>query len=249
MAQLVDRVILEKLDQPKRHRDREFGGAADLVLVLDGAICRVVAPRVAVTAQGDAAHADAARIERELRARRPQRGEYEQGERNSDDSSSHKAPLTWERPPQLCTLCPIFPLSVVREVTRNGPQDAVWSVRVTRVPLPGSLSSVMTPPQLSTRRRAIASPSPAPLEVVEKVGSKTRGNASGAIPRPSSMTMSWRPLAAICTVTRFASALRAFSRRFTNTSLTSSLRASAGEPLVARTSNLVTPPSPPSPRS
>src|SRR6266550_2679839 len=119
MAQLVDRVILEKLDQPKRHRDREFGGAADLVLVLDGAIGRVIAPRVAVTAQGEPSHTDAARIERELRARWPQRGEYEQGERNSDDSSSHRAPRTWERPPQLCTLCPIFPLFGVSKVTQT----------------------------------------------------------------------------------------------------------------------------------
>src|SRR2546425_1498620 len=239
VAQLIDRVLFEKVDQSDRHRDRELGCAGDMVFVLDGTIGGIVATDVAVTAERHASHAVAPRVERKLRAGRPQWSEHEQGERNSDDSSSHKAPRTWERPPQLCTLCPIFPLFGVRKVTQTPLQGAVWSVRVTRVPLPGSLSSVITPPQLSTRRRAIASPSPAPLDVVENVGSNTRGRTSGGIPRPSSATTSCRPLAATWTVTRFASALRAFSSRFTSTSLTSSLRASAGEgaPLLVRTSN------------
>src|ERR1043165_9183929 len=58
---------------------------------------------------------------------------------------------------------------------------------------------------------------PAPLDGVEEVGSNTRGSASAEIPRPSSTTMSCRPPAAICTVTRLASAFRAFSSKFTST--------------------------------
>src|SRR2546425_8007157 len=90
-----------------------------MVLILDGAIRRVVATGVAVTAERNPSHAIAPRIERKLRAGGAQGSEYEQGERNSDDSSSHEAPRTWERPPQLCTLCPIFPLFGVRKVTQS----------------------------------------------------------------------------------------------------------------------------------
>ena len=58
----------------------------------------------------------------------------------------------------------------------------------------------------------MASPSPAPLDVVENVGSNTRGSTSGAMPRPSSATLSVHPPSRTSTLTRFASALRAFSR-------------------------------------
>ena len=76
----------------------------------------------------------------------------------------------------------------------------------------------------------MASPRPAPLEVVENAGSKTRASASGGMPRPSSVTKSRRPRSWMRTVTRRAPALRAFSRRLTSTSFTSSRRASTGAP-------------------
>src|SRR5439155_901048 len=91
----------------------------DMVLVLDRAIRGIVAADIAVTAQGDSSHAVAARVERELRVRRSGGSKGEHGERNSDDSSSHKAPRGLERPPQLCTLCPIFPFFGVRKVTQT----------------------------------------------------------------------------------------------------------------------------------
>src|SRR3989454_11959518 len=60
-----------------------------------------------------------------------------------------------------------------------------WNRMVTVVPCPGALVRPMVPPQLSTSRRAMASPRPDPLDVVENAGSKTRGSTSAAIPRPS----------------------------------------------------------------
>src|SRR5213080_4746116 len=47
----------------------------------------------------------------------------------------------------------------------------------------------------------MASPSPAPLDVVENAGSKTRGSASAGMPRPSSRTASRRPPSDTRTVT------------------------------------------------
>src|SRR6266571_5026935 len=148
VAQLVDRVIVEELDQPERHRDGQLGVPA-AGAVLQGPVRRIIASQVAVPRQ------------------------------------------------------------------RNAPQP-------------------------STSRRAMASPRPEPLDVVEKVGSNTRGSTSGAMPRPSSTTLSVVPPSRTLTVTRLASALRAFSRRLTSTSFTSSLRASAVAPSwSARTSYCV----------
>src|SRR5207248_1751087 len=99
---------------------------------------------------------------------------------------------------------------------------------VTVVPRPCTLVKPMVPPQLSTSRRAIASPRPDPLEVVENAGSKTCGRTSGAMPRPSSSTASPQPSSETRTVTRRAPALRAVSSRLMRTSLTSSRPAEAG---------------------
>src|SRR5213596_564853 len=67
---------------------------------------------------------------------------------------------------------------------RHVPERAgdAWNRMVTVVRCPGALVRPMVPPQLSTSRRAMASPRPDPLEVVENAGSKTRGSTSGAIP-------------------------------------------------------------------
>src|SRR5690606_38516479 len=65
-------------------------------------------------------------------------------------------------------------------------QGRRWTV--TDVPRSGALSIVTIPPQDSTSRRTIASPSPVPVDRVEKCGSKTRGSSSGGIPAPSSST-------------------------------------------------------------
>src|SRR2546425_2438921 len=51
-----------------------------------------------------------------------------------------------------------------------------WKRIATVVPCPGALVRPMVPPQLSTSRRAMASPRPDPLDVVENAGSKTRGS-------------------------------------------------------------------------
>ena len=56
------------------------------------------------------------------------------------------------------------------------------SCTVIVVPRPASLSTSIRPPQLSTSRFTIASPSPDPLVVVENRGSKIRGSSSGGIP-------------------------------------------------------------------
>src|SRR5258708_22909827 len=101
---------------------------------------------------------------------------------------------------------------------------------VTVVPRPGALSSVMVPPQLSTKRRAIARPSPEPLDVVENAGSNTRGRASGGMPRPLSVTVTRPASAATRTTTSWASAWRAFSSRLTRTSFTSWRRPSTDAP-------------------
>src|SRR5947208_1624282 len=104
----------------------------------------------------------------------------------------------------------------------------------------------MVAPQLSTSRRAIASPRPEPLEVVENAGSKTRGRMSGAIPRPSSSTASPQPPSEIRTVTRRAPALWAFSSRLMRTSFTSSRRADAGPPGAPASSIVASASAPPS---
>src|SRR5947208_1103930 len=86
---------------------------------------------------------------------------------------------------------------------RHVPERAgdAWNRMVTVVPCPGALVRPMVPPQLSTSRRAMASPRPDPLDVVENAGSKTRGSTSGAIPRPSSSTASPDPPSEMRTVT------------------------------------------------
>ena len=84
------------------------------------------------------------------------------------------------------------------------------------------------PPQLSTSRRTIASPSPEPLVVVENRGSKIRGSSSAGIPAPSSPP-GCSPGATVTSTSR-APALRAFSSRFTITSFTSSARAAPVAP-------------------
>src|SRR5881296_2340728 len=121
-----------------------------------------------------------------------------------------------------------------------------WKRMVTVVPRPGALVRPMVPPQLSTSRRAMASPRPEPLEVVENAGSKTRGRIPGAIPRPSSSTASPHPPSERRTVTRRAPALRAFSSRLMRTSFTSSRRADAsapGSPASATVASASAPPS------
>src|SRR6266581_3137220 len=105
-----------------------------------------------------------------------------------------------------------------------------WKRIATVVPRPGALVRPMVPPQLSTSRRAMASPRPDPLDVVENAGSKTRGSTSVAIPWPSSSTASPYPPSEMRTVTRRAPALRAFSSRLMRTSFTSSRRAEASPP-------------------
>src|SRR5256886_7373686 len=89
---------------------------------------------------------------------------------------------------------------------RHVPERAgdAWNRMVTVVPCPGALVRPMVPPQLSTSRRAMASPRPDPLDVVENAGSKTRGSTSAAIPRPSSSTASPDPPSEMRTVTRRA---------------------------------------------
>src|SRR5205085_10924560 len=57
---------------------------------------------------------------------------------------------------------------------------APWNVIVTVAPWPRTLVRSIVPPQLSTRRRAIASPNADPLDVVENAGSNARGSAAGA---------------------------------------------------------------------
>src|SRR3989454_743898 len=94
----------------------------------------------------------------------------------------------------------------------------------------------MPPPQLSTRRFAMARPRPEPLEVVENDGSKTRGSDSAGMPPPSSSTVTRLPPSVTWTTMRRAPALRAFSSRFTSTSFTSSLRARTGGPASPRIS-------------
>ena len=120
VAQLIDRVIFEEFDQPDRDRDRELRRSRSPTVGFQGAICGIEATGVAVTAERDPSHAIAPRVERKLRAGRAQGSEHEQDKCNSDDSSSHKAPRGLERPPQLCTLCPIFPFFGVRKVTQTG---------------------------------------------------------------------------------------------------------------------------------
>src|SRR5437016_10204816 len=102
---------------------------------------------------------------------------------------------------------------------RHVPERAgdAWNRMVTVVPCAGALVRPMVPPQLSTSRRAMASPRPDPLDVVENAGSKTRGSTSAAIPRPSSSTASPYPSSEMRTVTRRAPALRAFSSRLMRT--------------------------------
>src|SRR5258708_3636003 len=116
---------------------------------------------------------------------------------------------------------------------------------VTAVRRPGALSSVMVPPQLSTKRRAIARPSPEPLDVVENAGSNTRGRASGGMPRPLSVTVRRRPSAATRTTTSWASAWRAVSSRVTRTSFTSWRRPSTDAPLPSASKRTAAPPAPP----
>src|SRR5438552_1831393 len=121
-----------------------------------------------------------------------------------------------------------------------------WKRIATVVPRPGALVRPMVPPQLSTSRRAMASPRPDPLDVVENAGSKTRGSTSAAIPRPSSSTASPYPPSEMRTVTRRAPALRAFSSRLMRTSFTSSRRAEArapGSPANATVAAASAPPS------
>ena len=60
----------------------------------------------------------------------------------------------------------------------------------TRVPAPGRLSRRSAPPSASTVLRAIASPSPVPVRLVVKYGSKTCGRSVAAIPSPASSTQS-----------------------------------------------------------
>jgi len=92
----VDRVIVKELDQAQRHRDGELR-ATHIAAVLDGAVGGVEAPQVAVAAQRHPAHPDAARVERELGARRPGGGGCEHDERDGDGSNSHGSPQNGEK--------------------------------------------------------------------------------------------------------------------------------------------------------
>src|SRR6185503_537851 len=89
VAEFADRVIVEELDEAEGHRDRHLGVAAART-ILHGPIGRIVAPQVAVTRQRDTTHPDAARVERELGARRPGGTGDEDGEREGDGCNSHE---------------------------------------------------------------------------------------------------------------------------------------------------------------
>ena len=56
------------------------------------------------------------------------------------------------------------------------------------VPTPRSLRTSIVPPLSSALRRAIVSPRPVPVALVEKYGSKMRARASASMPMPVSVT-------------------------------------------------------------
>ena len=72
--------------------------------------------------------------------------------------------------------------------TRRHSRRRRRSVTSTVVPLSRSLVTAIVPPLSSTFRFAIGSPSPVPVALVEKYGSKARASASASIPTPVSET-------------------------------------------------------------
>jgi hypothetical protein len=110
LAPTPDGMRLEEVNQADGYRNRNPGSPVQAAPLLDGVVGGVKATDVAVATQRHAAHTEAPRIERKLRVRRSDGGEGEHDNRKSDDSGSHRAPRTGEKPPQPCTLCSFFPL-------------------------------------------------------------------------------------------------------------------------------------------
>src|SRR3954471_889239 len=99
----------------------------------------------------------------------------------------------------------------------------------TLVPLPSSLVIAISPPHASISRRVTASPSPLPVVLVEKWGSKTRGITAAGIAAPlSTVSILILPSSSWSVISTWrAPARRAFSKMFSKTSRISSLRAIA----------------------
>src|SRR5439155_12250871 len=111
------------------------------------------------------------------------------------------------------------------------------SIRNT-IPVPGARAASIRPPWASMVRLAMASPSPVPLALSEKNGSKRRGRTSAATPGPLSSTRTLAvPLSAPTTRERRLApatsprASIAFSSRLTSTCRSLSWSARAMTPL------------------